>query len=140
MLVGILQVLLQSHGNRRCFRRTGLDLYRHTALDHRLLGRSAEHADAPVFLPEIRELIEHQDGWFAFAFVENVPFSNNQAERDIRCLKTKQKVATNFQTFKGAQHYARIQSFDATLRKHSMNVFQNLINVFDRKSIVFQAA
>lgn len=88
----------------------------------------------------LHRLIDHQDGWLAFAFVENVPFSNNQAERDIRCLKTKQKVATNFQTFKGAQHYATIQSFNATLRKHSMNVFQNLINVFDRKSIVFQTA
>lgn len=88
----------------------------------------------------LNRLIDHQDGWLAFAFVEEVPFSNNQAERDIRCLKTKQKVATNFQTIKGAKHFARIQSFTSTLRKHSMNVFQNLINVFDRKSIVFQTA
>jgi transposase len=87
----------------------------------------------------LNRLIQHQDGWLAFAFVEGVPFSNNQAERDIRPLKTKQKVATNFQTCKGAQHYARIQSFTSTLRKHSMNVFQNLINAFDKKSIVFQA-
>ena len=87
----------------------------------------------------LKRLTDHQDGWLAFAFVEGVPFSNNQAERDIRCLKTKQKVATNFQTFQGAKHYARIQSFISTLRKHSMNVFQNLINVFDRKSIVLQA-
>ena len=88
----------------------------------------------------LNRLVDHQDGWLDFAFVESVPFSNNQAERDIRCLKTKQKVATNFQTFKGAQHYARIHSFTSTLRKHSMNVFQNLINVFDRKSIVSQTA
>ncbi len=87
----------------------------------------------------LNRLLDHQDGWLAFAFVEGVPFSNNQAERDIRCLKTKQKVATNFQTFKGAQHYARIQSFTSTLRKHSMNVFQNLIDAFDGKPIVFQA-
>ncbi len=87
----------------------------------------------------LNRLLDHQEGWLAFAFVEGVPFSNNQAERDIRCLKTKQKVATNFQTFKGAQHYARVQSFTSTLRKHSMNVFQNLINAFDRKPIVFQA-
>lgn len=86
----------------------------------------------------LNRLLDHQEGWLAFAFVEGVPFSNNQAERDIRCLKTKQKVATNFQTFKGAQHYARVQSFTSTLRKHSMNVFQNLINAFDRKPIVFQ--
>jgi transposase len=88
----------------------------------------------------LNRLTDHQDEWLAFAFVEGVPFSNNQAERDIRCLKTKQKVATNFQTFKGAQQYARIQSFTSTLRKHSMNVFQNLINAFDGKSIVFQEA
>lgn len=87
----------------------------------------------------LNRLLDHQDGWLAFAFAEGIPFSNNQAERDIRCLKTKQKVATNFQTFKGAQHYARVQSFTSTLRKHSMNVFQNLINAFDRKPIVFQA-
>lgn len=87
----------------------------------------------------LNRLVKHQDEWLAFAFEQNVPFTNNQAERDIRCLKTKQKVATNFQTFKGAQHYARIQSFTSTLRKHSMNVFQNLIDAFDRKTIVFQA-
>lgn len=86
----------------------------------------------------LNRLSEYQDEWLAFAFTQGVPFSNNQAERDIRCLKTKQKVATNFQTLKGAQHYARVQSFTSTLRKHSMNVFQNLINVFDSKSIVFQ--
>jgi transposase len=86
----------------------------------------------------LNRLIIHQDSWLAFAFIEGIPFSNNQAERDIRCLKTKQKVATNFQTFKGAQHYARIQSFTSTIRKHSMNVLQNLINAFDGKSIAFQ--
>lgn len=87
----------------------------------------------------LKRLVKYQDGWLAFAFVEPVPFTNNQAERDIRCLKTKQKVATNFQTRRGAQHFARIQSFVSTLRKHAMNVFQNLINVFDNKNIVFQA-
>ena len=53
---------------------------------------------------------------------KSVPFSNNQAERDIRCLKTKQKAATNFQALKGAKYYARIQSFTSTFRKHSMSV------------------
>jgi transposase len=87
----------------------------------------------------LNRLVKHRDEWLVFAFEQNVPFTNNLAERDIRCLKTKQKVATNFQTFKGAQHYARIQSFTSTLRKHSMNVFQNLVNALDRKDIVFQA-
>jgi transposase-like protein len=87
----------------------------------------------------LNRLTAHQDGWLAFAFTENVPFSNNQAERDIRCLKTKQKVATKFQTIKGAKHYASIQFFTSTFHKHSMNVFRHLIDILNRKNIVFQA-
>ena len=88
----------------------------------------------------LERLVKHHDAVLAFAFHQEVPFTNNQAERDIRCLKIKQKVATSFRTLTGAQQYARIQSFVSTLRKHSMNVWQNLIDVFDNKSIVFQYA
>lgn len=88
----------------------------------------------------LNRLVLHQDGIMAFAFIEGIPFTNNQAERDIRCLKTKQKVATSFRTFKGAQNYARIQSFVSTSRKHGMNVFQNLINIFNKQAVLFTTA
>jgi transposase len=88
----------------------------------------------------LNRLAKHQDGVLAFAFLEGGPFTNNQAERDIRPLKTKQKVATSFRTFKGAQHHARIQSFVSTLRKHNMSVFQNLIKVLEHKQVVFELA
>jgi transposase len=88
----------------------------------------------------LNRLVEHQEGVLAFAFIEIVPFTNNQAERDIRSLKTKQKVATSFRTFKGAQNHARIQSFVSTVRKHKMNVFENLINIFNHKKIAFYNA
>jgi transposase len=85
----------------------------------------------------LNRLVEHQEGVLAFAFVEIVPFTNNQAERDIRSLKTKQKVATSFRTLKGAENHARIQSFVSTVRKHKMNVFENLTNIFNQKQVVF---
>jgi hypothetical protein len=50
----------------------------------------------------------------SLSFSKEVPFSNNQAERDIRCLKTKQKIASNSNINKSAKHYARIQSFTST--------------------------
>jgi hypothetical protein len=87
----------------------------------------------------LNRLTAHRDGWLAFAFTEDVPFSNNQAERDIRYLKTKQKVSITFQAINGAKRYVRIQSFTSTLRKHSMNVFRRLIDVLNKKDIVFQA-
>jgi transposase len=85
----------------------------------------------------LNRLTEHQDGVLAFAFINDIPFTNNQAERDIRCLKTKQKVANSFRKMKGAQNYARIQGFVSSLRKHNMNVFNQIINVLDNKDVVF---
>jgi transposase len=71
-------------------------------------------------------LVEHKDAVLAFAEFEAVPFSNNQAERDIRPAKTKQKVAGCFRTTEGADRYARIQGFISTCRKHQLNVFNEL--------------
>jgi transposase len=82
-------------------------------------------------------LIKHQDSILAFAFLEHIPFTNNQAERDIRCIKIKQKVAMSFRTFKGAEIYARIQGFVSSSRKHKINVFQQLINTLNGEQILF---
>jgi transposase len=71
-------------------------------------------------------LVERIDAVLAFAEFEVVPFSNNQAERDIRPAKTKQKVAGCFRTPEGADRYARIQGFISTCRKHQLNVFNEL--------------
>jgi transposase len=71
-------------------------------------------------------LVQYSDAVLAFAEFEAVPFSNNQAERDIRPVKTKQKVAGCFRTAQGADRYARIQGFISTCRKHQLNVFNEL--------------
>ena len=71
-------------------------------------------------------LVLHSDAVLAFAEFEIVPFTNNQAERDIRPAKTKQKVAGCFRTNAGAETYARIQGFISTCRKHQLNVFNEL--------------
>lgn len=75
-------------------------------------------------------LVQHKDAVLAFAQYPEVPFTNNQAERDIRPAKVKQKIAGCFRTVKGAQVYARIQSFISTARKQQLNVFNELIASF----------
>lgn len=74
----------------------------------------------------VDRLLKQTDAVLAFAEYEVVPFTNNQAERDIRPAKTKQKVAGCFRTMNGAQAYARIQGFISTCRKHKINVFNEL--------------
>lgn len=79
----------------------------------------------------VERLIREKEAVLAFAFNEGVPFTNNLAERDIRPIKVKMKISNCFRTFKGAEIYARIESFLSTARKQKRNVFEELCNTFD---------
>ena len=78
----------------------------------------------------VERLIREKDAVLAFAFNEEVPFTNNLAESDIRPAKVKQKISNCFRTFHGAEIYARIEGFISTLRKQNQNVFTELRDTF----------
>lgn len=84
-------------------------------------------------------LMNHQDAVLAFAFHQEVPFTNNLAERDLRPIKTKQKVAGCFRTLAGAEYHARIFGFIATARKNEANIFRQLKLVFKGETPEFLA-
>lgn len=84
----------------------------------------------------LKRLDKYQDAVLAFAFHKEVPFTNNQAERDLRPAKTKQKVAGCFRTLQGAKRFARIFGFVSTLRKHKRNVFNEIKAIFEGKKFV----
>ena len=71
-------------------------------------------------------LLKYQTEVLRFALEQNVPFSNNQAERDLRPIKGKQKVAGCFRTWEGANRYARLASVFSSWRKQQYNVFLEL--------------
>jgi transposase len=55
-----------------------------------------------------------------------VPFSNNQAERDGRMMKLRQKISGGFRSWQGAMDFALIRSFISTAKKQGWNIIDAL--------------
>ena len=83
----------------------------------------------------MERLLKYKEGVLAFVFDSAIPFTNNQAERDIRCVKVKMKVSGCFRTQQGANAYARIQSVISTFRKQNIEVFNSLSILFSQNSL-----
>jgi transposase len=72
----------------------------------------------------LTRLGEHESSVLAFFHDQNVPFTNNLAEQDIRMIKLRLKISGCFRTLQGARQFARIRSYLSTARKQGCNMLQ----------------
>jgi transposase len=85
-------------------------------------------------------LQEHETAVLAFLHNTTVPFTNNQAERDLRMMKVQQKISGAFRTFQGAREFTRIRAYLSTVRKNNRNVFQDIVSALSGKPFIPQLA
>ena len=74
----------------------------------------------------IRRLREHRNEVLRFLTDLRVPFDNNQAERDLRRPKLKQKISGCFRSETGEDAFTIIRSCLSTRRKQSDDLYQML--------------
>ena len=75
-------------------------------------------------------LKNHSDAVLRFLVIPEVPFTNNQAEQDLRMMKVKQKISGGFRSAHGADTFCRIRSFLSTMRKQRKNIINAISSVF----------
>lgn len=67
-------------------------------------------------------LDRYQDDVLRFATDLNVPFDNNQGERDLRMIKLQQKISGCWRSTAGAASFLALRSYIQTARKQGHNI------------------
>jgi len=69
-------------------------------------------------------------------YVFEVPFDNNQAERDVRMMKVQQKISGTFRSVQGARSFCCIRGYISTVKKNKLSVIDAIEAVFNGKPFI----
>lgn len=75
-------------------------------------------------------LLEHQDLILRFMTHFEVPFTNNQAETDLRMMKLRQKISGCFRTVSGSAIFCDLRSYLSTMHKQGVHLLTALRSTF----------
>ena len=84
----------------------------------------------------ILRLAKRKRAVMLFAYDFKAPFENNQAERDLRNVKTKTKVSGCFRSLDGLRSYLAVMSYLSTGRKHGIGSYEAITEAFNGNSLV----
>ena len=84
----------------------------------------------------LNRLTDYKDCYLLFIRNYQAPFTNNQAERDLRPCKTKQKISGCFRSWNGIQRYVLIRSFLSTIKKRNRSLLHSISLAFQQIPVV----
>jgi transposase len=77
-------------------------------------------------------LAKYKDSYMLFIRDYTAPFTNNQAERDLRHCKTKQKISGCFRSWQGVVDYCKIRSLLASAKKRGKNLMDSIYSLLHK--------
>ena len=75
-------------------------------------------------------LLNYMGDTLRFISEPDVPFTNNNAEREIRMTKVQQKISGCFRSMQGAEMFCLIRSYIITSGKHGISPIEALKMLF----------
>jgi transposase len=107
-----------------------------------LASRGAPHTRGRVGQSKVRNLLDrlhkHREYVLAFMYDFSVPFTNNEAERDLCMVKVKLKISGCFRSVAGLDIYCRLRSYLSTARKNGVGAFKALVDAFKDRPFIIQ--
>jgi transposase len=104
-------------------------------LDHSRRGRPKRGK----ILSLLDRLWENREHVLRFVRDFDVPFDNNQAERDLRMMKVQQKISGTFRSWGGSEAFTTVRGYLSTIRKRNVNVIDAIASVFRGSPILVSA-
>jgi transposase len=106
-----------------------------------------ENGDAPLYRYSstrkqragknlLDRLLKRKNEILMFVFNPNAPYSNNQAERDFRMEKVKQKISGCFRNLNYLKFHCRVRSYLSSCSKQKKNLIESLVCAFQNKPIL----
>lgn len=74
-------------------------------------------------------LQDHYEEIMGFFDHDHVPFDNNLAERDLRMMKTREKISGTFRSREHPAAFCNVRSVISTLRKQSRDILEGLVQL-----------
>ena len=99
--------------------------------EYLMLGIEENIADPNVYYAGdeatlLIRLIEYRDNYIYWTLDFNIPFTNNLSERALRGIKSKMKVAGQFQNIQSAEYYGILRSYIETCHRNNVNEHDSL--------------
>ena len=78
----------------------------------------------------LNRMKKYKENHLLFLYDFSMPFDNNLSERDLRHVKSKQKISGHFNSMEGIENYLNIKSIIGTCKKQAINFYEVISKLY----------